>query len=251
MVADFANRRPSLIVLLSGEELNRLMQQSEVLKGLNQTTIDFMIMSEELASKLEKLPKRTIAKMISANPKIAASFPTRRRFPARGLTERLLHDREFLQAIPVQIHAYLAETEFRHLITPEVIVLILEAHPNLPYFLGPQGRKLVPKLIRTERFLDRAPCATIVHIAVDIDMINSLDGKELTILAGNQHVWQCLPTDVIRNLMRKASIGNKLVPSDLWQAVKAMTSAKGLDSEVVINLLRYQFPDFAASNFGK
>lgn len=73
---------------------------------------------------MEEVPKATIAKVVAKHPHLLASLPLQ--YPALKLTQRLVNDKEFLALIPVQVHAYLAETKFRHQIDGKVVRKLLQ-----------------------------------------------------------------------------------------------------------------------------
>lgn len=72
------------------------------------------IQSEEMARKIEQLPRSTIFKMITLNPHILANLPSHKPYPTQRLVRKLINDKAFIQAIPVEILALLAGSSFRH-----------------------------------------------------------------------------------------------------------------------------------------
>ena len=75
-----------------------------------------------------------------------------------------------------------------------------------------------------------------IHILPD-----KLDEKEMLVLSGSEHLWECLPVELLRKLMREYD-GDHLGFENMIFAANSMTREKSLDAAVVANVIRYQVP---------
>lgn len=75
--------------------------------------------------------------------------------------------------------------------------------------------------------------------------IKRLDQDDLTSLAKNKHLWNCLPVKELRRLAKEPQIGDRLKLQDAIVAAQLISKDKAKDPAVVSNVLRYQVPAFA------
>jgi hypothetical protein len=159
----------------------------------------------------------------------------------------LFQDRDFLAQIPVEVHAALAETAFRENIDRPTVQLMLKIYNKLPTYLTKKGLEYNAKYFRDQKFLDSLSCSVFLTLSSNTAFLDRLAPADLAALAKNAHLWDCLPVDVIRRVMKNGKLGAKLGLEDVANAAKAMSRAKSLDMTVVANLLQFQVPDMAKS----
>ena len=70
---------------------------------------------------------------------------------------------------------------------------------------------------------------------------DKLDEKEMSVLSGSGHLWDCLPVELVRRVMRQYG-GDHLGFENVISAVRTMRREKVLDAAVVANVIRYQVP---------
>ena len=213
------------------------MQRENFISSLKKKTIEFLVKSKPFAKKLEEIPKSTLAKAISRFPQLLANLP--QYYPAWGLTQRLVNDKEFLSLIPVKVHAYLAATKFRHQISSKVVRKLLQVYPDLPAYLTPRGQFLNRHYFKNQRFLSSLSCSVFLTLSNNPRFVNRLEEMDLAGLAKNVHMWKCLPVGIIRKMMKKTNIGSKMKIGDIIIAAKTMSKSQSLDRDVVGNLLQY------------
>jgi len=248
----FANAHPYAVAKFTLDQLKVVLHRSKVIHMLKNETLHYLTHSQEFVDHLSRLPKTTIAAMISSNPSIVEKLCRRDEdFAAKKLTKKLLKNASFLRRIPAEIHAHLAETDFRLCLTPPDVLRILQVHPELPNQLGARGRALVPELIvATPTFVSRKlPCQAIVSVATNAKIVDSLGSEEIGVLARNQRVWDCLPVEVIRHLAKHSRIGGKIGFGEVFAAASRMSKHQSLDPKVLKNLFRHQLKEFTKYNF--
>jgi hypothetical protein len=112
VLSALANDRPELIERLPAAALNEFMQMPKFVRSLTVRTILHLINSVRFAKRVRTLPKRSVAAFVSSYPEMLAMLPVHD-YPARDYVQELVNDREFLALIPVNVHAWLAESDFR------------------------------------------------------------------------------------------------------------------------------------------
>ena len=63
----------------------------------------------------------------------------------------------------------------------------------------------------------------------------------MLVLSGSEHLWECLPVELVRRIMRRYD-GNHLGFKNVIFAANSMKRDKVLDAAVVANVIRYQVP---------
>jgi hypothetical protein len=112
VLSSLANDRPELIERLPAAALNEFMQMPKFVRSLTVRTIMHLINSVRFAKRVRTLPKHSVATFVSSYPEMLAMLPVHD-YPARGYVQELVNDRGFLALIPVNVHARLAESNFR------------------------------------------------------------------------------------------------------------------------------------------
>lgn len=240
-----ANDKYCFLIYIEAQSLEKILSRNDVARGLNDETIRFMIQSPLIAKTLEKLPNITIAKLTNANPKIAALLPTDKEFPAKKLMKKLMLNKDYIRTLRVEILAYLAETPFRTLLSEDVIHLILKIHPTLTSHLSDEGKKIIPKFIHKNQFLERIACMVIQNIVSDEKFISRLSSKDIRKLIRTERIWDCLPIEQIRKALRTTHLVNRASISDLYDATKSVPLDKRLHPLVIWNMIWYQMPSYA------
>ena len=136
-IVEVANARPHLIPQMPWTALDLFALKPSFIKALDPKTLEILVQkllkiskntkklfmmplqidSEDLAWKLmHQVPRSTLLTVAKNNPEILANLPTDRHYPARPLVEDLIKDKRFLEDIPVEVHAYLAGTNFRKMV---------------------------------------------------------------------------------------------------------------------------------------
>ena len=239
---DLADTRPSLIPLLPDRTLRVFIVQPDFVKRLSHETLEFLVQSPAMGEKLAALPRSTIAMIVSFHPVILTLLPKDRRYPARALVEELMMDRVFLRRVPIEIHAWLGESNFRHQLTPAAVRTILSVYPELPKYLSDLGLKVNQEHFHSQAFLSSLPCTIYLTLANDLTFVNRLNADDIHALAQNRKMWECLPVKTVRRLVGHSEIGRHLDLRQIITAASSMGVKKSLDWNVLGNLVRYQLP---------
>jgi len=214
--------------------------RDEFLDGLKKETLVGIFMNPNVTSKLFQLSHDALAAFVTARPQLLALLPIDG--PSEPYVQQLLRNETFLLLVPAKVHAKLAESEFRHHLTPATVVRILRLYPSLPLLLSPSGLRLQRRYLRSQNFLNALPCPVFTTLAADSAFVNGLSQGDVAAVARNQHMWRCLPVKDVRRLLRDSRIGDRLRLADVWRAVLRMNSEQSLDPKVVYNAFRYQVP---------
>lgn len=242
VLLDLAELRPSLIPMLPDRTLRVFIVQPDFVKRLSHGTLEYLIHSPSMGERLAALPRSTIAMIVSFHPVILTLLPRDRRYPARALVEELMMDRDFLRRIPIEIHAWLGESEFRHQLTPPAVRTILSVYPELPKYLSDLGLKANHEHFHSQAFLSSLPCTIYMTLANDLTFVNRLTSDDIRALAKNRKMWSCLPVKTVRRLVGHSEVGRHLDLRQIVTAASTMGVKKSLDWNVLGNLVRYQLP---------
>lgn len=242
-ILKMVNSRPEIIPKLPTMTLDMFATKKAFVRALSVKTIKFLVHSPEFASKMSHIPRHTLAQLVTDHPHLLARLPSR--YPARNFVQEILRDKRFLRKIPARVHAYIAETDFRHQIPVRTVKIILQMYPRLPALLSTRGMRVNKRYFRDQIFLNSLSCSVFLSLANVPTFVNRLAPGDLSAMARNRHLWSCLPVSMIRTLLKESNIGGKVRLGDVIVAAKLMSKTKSLDHDVVVNMLRYQFPEMA------
>ncbi|TRY79157.1 hypothetical protein TCAL_16123 [Tigriopus californicus] len=244
ILLQLANKRPNIVPQLPNEALRYIISRPFFVKSLEQETIQILVHSAAMAEKLKHMPKEVVAMIVTYHPVILTWLP-KGYYPLKSVVMELMQNKSFLALIPVEVHAFLAETKFRYQLNPRTVLTILNIYPNLPTQLSPKGLEFNRIYLQDQKFLTKLKCSVFLNCANNVDFINRLNQEDIRALAQNRHMWKCLPVSLIRKLMKESKLGTNLDVKEVFTAATTMSRAKSLDWGVVSNLMKFQVPDMA------
>lgn len=77
-----------------------------------------------------------------------------------------------------------------------------------------------------------------MNAATNTSFIDMMTGPDLKALLRSINFWNCIPIDIIRQIMNNNKIGNKISMNDIVVAAPLLARAKKIDKDVVISLFR-------------
>lgn len=272
VLINLIDSRPRIVTKLPMKVFEEFIRRKSFIRGLKNETLISLYMSDELTAKLLRLPHEAIgterfcilfvfnkiachasiiffhslAEFVTHSPESLSMLPLN--YPSKALISKLLIDRDFLRLIPVEIHAQLAESNFRKHLSTAAVQAILWVYPGLPLHFSEEGILLNKKYFTNLRFLKGLPCEMYLLLAQDMNFVNRLDPEVLSVMAKNRRMWRCLPVEVIRTMLRDSNVGSKITIKDVMNATTQMSKVKSLDRDVILNLFLYQMPRHAVSN---
>jgi len=230
---NFARHHPYAIARLSHDQLESILRRSDVIMALDESTLRFLMESPEVVAKLEGLPPSALAALVTNRPKILANLDAATALPAfTRLIRKFLASQSFLKQIPAEVHASLAETNFRHFIKQSDVVRILNAHPAIVNQLGSHARSLIPTMVADPNTLKSLKCDVITAVARNPDLVDTFGTKDLEKVANSARVWECLPVPVIQNLIRDSKVARAVGASDLLRASRHLIANGKLNFKI-------------------
>eukprot|EP00095_Tigriopus_kingsejongensis_P008457 maker-scaffold18_size714446-snap-gene-2.9 protein:Tk08457 transcript:maker-scaffold18_size714446-snap-gene-2.9-mRNA-1 annotation:"putative uncharacterized protein" len=242
ILLQLANERPRIVPQLPNPALRHIVDRPGFVKSLKTDTIKTLVDSDAMAQKLKELPNDIIAMIVTYHPRVLTYFPPGH-YPLKPIVTQLMMNETFLAMVPIQAHAYLAQTNFRHELTAQAVLKILGIYPSLPTRLSLKGLALNRVYLHNQEFLTHVKCSVFLTCANDIAFVNRLGPEDIRALAQNRHMWECLPVSVIRKIMKESRLGDTLDLKEVLTAATTMSALKSLDWKVVSNLARFQVPD--------
>lgn len=245
------NERPELLKLIPMQSLDTLAKLPQFIMGLSPGVIKLLVHNLEMSSRVNLLSLNTLRTIVTFRPEIMVEFSKiQPNNPLKKRVTHLLTNVEFLEKIPLSVHLYLANTKFRETLTKDSLLSILKAHPNLPmYFSDKLLNFYGNRMILDDSFLSHVSCSVFINGARNITFVDRLSADFIGALSQNLHVWDCIPTRIMDELLQHSNIGSKLRITDAISAVRTAASLSRGNNEHRIGRLfwkvvRYQTPNF-------